>query len=218
MKKLILALLAAFVLIPATSCGPSAPPTPTATPTPPSPTPTPPTQGPASPTSQPFTLSSTAFRPSGEIPVQYTCHGANVSPPLQWSGVPQGAQGLALLAHDPDSVPPGFVHWVIYNIPTTARGLSQAVPSEATLSDGSLQGSNDFASFAAGTFPGGAPINQLGYDGPCPPARHSYVFTLYALDTSLDLPSGATRDQVMEAMEGHILAQAELTGVYTPPG
>jgi len=132
--------------------------------------------------------------------------------------VPEGTQSLALLVDDPDSQPPGFVHWVIYNIPPTAVGLPEGVPGEATLDDGTLQGSNDFALFAGEgeTFPGGALINRIGYDGPCPGNPHRYVFTLYALGTLLDLPAQATIAQVLEAMQGHILAQAEVIGVYSP--
>jgi Raf kinase inhibitor-like YbhB/YbcL family protein len=133
-------------------------------------------------------------------------------------GVPQGAQSLVLLVDDPDSSPPGFVHWVIYNIPPTASGLPEGVPPDATLPDGALQGVNDFAPFGQGTFPGGAPINLIGYDGPCPGGEHRYVFTLYALDAPLALPAEATMGQVQEAMAGHILAQAELIGLFAPPG
>jgi len=161
-------------------------------------------------------MSSAAFEPGGEIPVQHSCQGANLSPPLEWSGVPEGAQSLALLVDDPDSQPPGFVHWVIYNIPATTSDLPEGVPAESSLPDGALQGKNDFANYPAGTFPGGSAINQIGYDGPCPPAAHRYVFTLYALDAVLDLPAEATKADLLAAMEGHVLGQAEMTGVYTP--
>jgi Raf kinase inhibitor-like YbhB/YbcL family protein len=140
---------------------------------------------------------SSAFEPGGDISDQYSCFGENVSPSLTWSTVPEEARSLALIVHDPDSQPPGFVHWVIYNVPPTVTGLPEAIPAEAVLGDGTLQGSNDFARHGGGTFPGGAPINQVGYDGPCPGTEHRYIFTLYALDTRLDLPAGATRDQVL---------------------
>jgi len=211
-------------------CGPAAAPEPTAaaeeptvapTTAPPTPTPAPPAGEAPAPTSTPvppLQVSSGAFEPGGEIPIEYTCHGANLSPPVEWSGVPQGTQSLALLVDDPDSQPPGWVHWVIYNIPPTSTGLPEGVPGEATLPDGSLQGANDFAPRAqdGDTFPGGAPINRIGYDGPCPPAAHRYVFKLYALDTILDLPAEATRADLLTAMEGHVLGEAELTGVFTP--
>ncbi len=242
MKRLItLFLSAAFVALAISGCGgagPSptaAPPEPTPTPVPATPTsappaetpaaaaktPTPPAEEPASPTSEavtPLEVSSTAFEPGGEIPIQHSCEGDNLSPPLQWSGVPEGTQSLALLVDDPDSQPPGFVHWVVYNIPSSVAGLPEGVPGEATLGDGTLQGTNDFARFVGEgeTFPGGAPIKRIGYDGPCPGNPHRYVFALYALDTFLDLPPEATMAQVLEALDGHVLAQAELDGIYTP--
>jgi len=220
-------------------CGPAAAPepappgeestVPTDQPTaaPDTPTPAPPTTTPASaeeapaPTSTPvppLQMSSGAFDPGGEIPVQYSCQGANLSPPLEWSGVPEGTRSLALLVDDPDSDPPGFVHWVIYNMPPTSTGLPEGVSAEATLPDGTLQGANDFAVFAeeGQTFPGGAPINRVGYDGPCPGNTHRYVFTLYTLDAIFDLPAEATRADLLAAMEGRALGEAELTGVYTP--
>jgi Raf kinase inhibitor-like YbhB/YbcL family protein len=152
--------------------------------------------------------------------VRYSCQGANLSPPLAWSGVTQGTQRLALVMDDPDSQPPGFVHWVIYNIPASTTGLPEGVAPVATLPDGSLQGTNDYALFAeeGQTHPGGAAINRIGYDGPCPPAAHRYVFRLYALDVSLDLPAQATRAELLAAMQGHVMGEAELTGVYTPQG
>lgn len=195
---------------------------PTVVPTPAPPTPTPaPAEAAPSPTSTPvppFQVSSAAFEPGSEIPVQYSCQGANLSAPLEWSGVPEGTQSLALVVDDPDSQPPGFVHWVIFNIPSSSTGLPEGVPAEATLPDGTLQGANDFALFAqeGQTHPGGAPINRIGYDGPCPPSAHHYVFTLYALDVVLDPAAEATKAELLAAMEGHVLGKAELTGVYTP--
>jgi Raf kinase inhibitor-like YbhB/YbcL family protein len=123
-----------------------------------------------------------------------------------------------LLVDDPDSQPPGFVHWVIYNIPATVAGFPEGLPAEGTLADGTLQGMNDFALFVGEgeTFPSGAPIKRIGYDGPCPGNQHRYVFTLYALDILLDLPAEAAMADVLEAMEGHVLDQAELIGMYTP--
>ena len=191
------------------------------TPAPPTPSAAPPAEETPAPTSipvPPLQMSSGAFEPGGEIPVQYSCQGANLSPPLEWSGVPDGTQSLALVVDDPDSQPPGFVHWVIYNIPPASTGLPEGVPAEATLPDGTRQGANDFALFAdeGQTFPGGAPISRIGYDGPCPPAAHRYVFTLYALDAALDLAAEATKADLLTAIEGHVLGEAELTGVYTP--
>lgn len=202
---------------PATPAEEAASPTPTAVP--PTATPIPPAEEAATPTPAPtLEISSGAFEPGGEIPIQYTCEGANLSPLLEWSGVPEGTQSVALLLDDPDSQPPGFVHWVVYNIPSTSEGLPEGVPAEASLPDGTLQGTNDFALYVAQgeTFPGGAPINLIGYDGPCPGNQHRYVFTLYALDALLDLPAEATMAEVLQAMEGRVLGQVELTGVYTP--
>jgi Raf kinase inhibitor-like YbhB/YbcL family protein len=188
-----LVVLMAVVLV---ACGPGGAPEPTAvpeqpttlpsTPTVPAPTPTspgepaaeaasptasqaPPEEEEAAPTptpAPPLEISSSAFEPGGEIPVQYSCHGANLSPPLEWAGVPEGTQSLALMVDDPDSEPPGFVHWVIYNISATATGLPEGVAPDPSLSDGALQGKNDFAQYPAGTFPGGSAMNQVGYDGP----------------------------------------------------
>ena len=202
------------------------PPTLTAVPPTAAPTDTPvlptalPTDTTAPPTATPIPrlqVSSSAFASSGDIPVRYSCFGQNLSPALAWIGVPSGAESLALLVDDPDSQPPGFVHWVLYNIPPTVTGLAEGVPSTGTLADGTLQGSNDFASFVGDVFPDGAAINGVGYDGPCPGGRHRYVFTLYVLDTVLILPPESTRAQVMQAMAGHVLDRAELMGVFAPP-
>jgi Raf kinase inhibitor-like YbhB/YbcL family protein len=211
------------------ACGPTAAPEPTLLAEEPAvaPTPIPPTaiappaaeeEAPTPTPVPPLHLSSSAFDAGGEIPLPYSCRGANVSPPLAWSGVPEGTQSLALVMDDPDSQPPGFVHWVIYNIPPSASGLPEGVEAEAMLPDGTRQGPNDYALFTqeGQTHPGGAPINRLGYDGPCPPAAHRYVFQLYALDVILDLPAESTMADVLAAMAGHVLGQAELTGVFTP--
>ncbi len=147
-------------------------------------------------------LTSSAFTEGGAIPVQHTCDGEDLSPPLQWRDVPQGTRSLALIGDDPDAPGRTFVHWVIYNIPPTAEGLPEGVPAVEALSDGARQGRNDF--------------QRIGYGGPCPPAGkpHRYVFKLYALDAELPLPPGATAQDLMQAMEGHILAEGRLTGTY----
>jgi len=173
----------------------------------------------------PLGISSSAFEPDGEIPAQYSCEGDNLSPQVEWSGVPAEAQSLLLSVHDLDagaesgaSVPQGFIHWIVYNIPPSTAGYPEGMPGGSTLDDGALQGSNDFAQFAeeGETFPGGAPIKLVGYDGPCPGAPHRYAFTLYALDTVLALPPESMMAQVLDEMEGHILAEAEVIGVYSP--
>ncbi|MEZ0396640.1 MAG: YbhB/YbcL family Raf kinase inhibitor-like protein, partial [Anaerolineales bacterium] len=165
--------------------------------------------------------------PNGEIPPQYTCFGENISPALEWSGVPAEAQSLLLLVHDLDagaalgaSTEAGFSHWVVYNLPPSLAGLPENVPAGGQLENGALQGRNDFARFASEgeTFPGGALIKRIGYDGPCPPeGRHRYAFTLYVLDSLLDLPPAATTEQVLAAMSDHVLDQAEIIGEYASP-
>lgn len=175
-----------------------APPTavPTATPLPPSPTP------------EPFALTSTAFADGALIPADYSCHGKNISPPLAWNAPPAATQSLALIMDDPDAVPvAGHVwdHWLLFNLPGSLRSLAQAVPAKDELPDGSRHGQNS--------------SGGLRYDGPCPPANqtHGYVFTLYALDQPLDLKAGATKDQILQAVKGHTLAQAQLVGTYASP-
>ena len=171
-------------------------------------------------------ISTTAFAPGGQIPERHSCFGDNVSPPLEWSGVPAEAESLLLLLYDLDagtesgaSTAQGFAHWIVYNIPPTTTGYAEDVPAGENLDSGEMQGSNDFAQFAAAgdTFPSGAPIKLVGYDGPCPGGEHRYAFALYALDTTLDLPAAATMAQVLAAMEGHVISQAEVVGVFTPP-
>jgi len=152
-------------------------------------------------------IHSTAFSDKGEIPQRYTCDGQDVSPPLAWSGVPRGTQSLVLIVDDPDAPDPAapkrtWVHWVLYNLPDDARSLPEAVPSDADLTGGGQHGENSW--------------RRLGYGGPCPPSgTHRYFFKLYALDTVLDLSAGADKKQVLQAMEGHVLAEAELMGTYS---
>ena len=170
------------------------------------PRPTPVPEAPAAPEkggpAMAFELTSTAFAPGEPIPQEYTCDGEDISPPLQWSDPPQGTQSLALICDDPDAPVGTWVHWVLFNLPAQARSLPEAVPPDAELPDGSRHGQNGW--------------RKLGYGGPCPPSgTHRYFFKLYALDTMLDLASGASKKQVLKAMEGHILAQAELMGVYS---
>ncbi len=146
-------------------------------------------------------VTSTAFSQGESIPVQYTCQGQNISPPLAWGDPPAGTQSLALIMDDPDAPVGTWVHWVLYNLPPEARTLPEAVSAEAQLQDGSLHGHNSW--------------NRSGYGGPCPPSgTHRYFFKLYALDTMLDLKPGADKWQLLEAMQGHILAQGELMGTY----
>lgn len=150
----------------------------------------------------PFALTSSAFAQGQPIPADYTCTGQGQSPPLAWTDPPTGTQRLALVVEDPDAPGGTFIHWVLYNIPGTARALAAARPTTATLPDGSRQGRNG----SGGT----------GYTGPCPPGgTHHYIFHLYALDTALDLPDGATNEQLLKAADGHVLGQVKLMGTYS---
>ena len=148
-------------------------------------------------------ITSSAFDDQGTIPKQYTADGQDVSPPLSWSGVPEGSQSLAMICDDPDAPVGTWVHWVIWNIPGEETGLKEAIsPRERELANGAAQGTNDF--------------RKIGYGGPAPPRgpAHRYFFKLYALDTSLNLGPGAKKDELERAMQGHVLAEAELVGRY----
>lgn len=149
-----------------------------------------------------FALKTSAFQPNGEIPQKYTCDGQDVSPPLSWSDPPAGTQSFSLIVDDPDAPVGTWVHWVLYDLPPAARDLAAGVPKDLELPNGAKQGRNDF--------------RKIGYGGPCPPPgpAHRYFFKLYALDSKTNLNSGATKADVLKAMEGHILAQAELIGRY----
>ncbi|HEY9610758.1 YbhB/YbcL family Raf kinase inhibitor-like protein [Allocoleopsis sp.] len=146
-------------------------------------------------------LESTAFTANEMIPFLYTCDGQDISPELRWDAPPTGTQSLALIVDDPDAPSGIFVHWVLYDLPPETRQLPQAVAATPTLLNGGTQGKNDFG--------------KLGYGGPCPPSGvHRYFFKLYALDRELGLKSGATKAQLEAAIDGHILAAAELIGRY----
>ena len=164
-----------------------------------------------------LTVTSAAFRTGEAIPVDYTADGRNVSPPLTWSGAPPTTREFVLILDDPDApTPQPFVHWVIYKIPATAKGLPEALPMGAAVKapglESAVQGPTGFAMFARG----GGPPPQPGYRGPAPPPGkpHHYTFKLYALNTPLDAREGMTKDDLLEAMEGKIVAQGELVGVY----
>jgi len=146
-------------------------------------------------------ITSSAFADGGLIPAKYTCDGADVSPPLQWDAVPEGAKSIALICDDPDAPMGTWVHWVLFNLPAQAKDLAENIPPDKTLPDGAKQGTNDF--------------RRIGYGGPCPPSgTHRYFFKIYALDTELDLEAGASKRQLLKAMDGHILAQGQLIGKY----
>lgn len=147
-------------------------------------------------------LSSPAFVQGGKIPKRFTGDGEDVSPELVWNNVPEGTKGFALICSDPDAPLRTFIHWVIYNIPAESRRFAEGVPAEKELADGTRQGINGF--------------RRIGYNGPKPPAGkpHRYFFRLYALDTAINLEPGASAGKLEETMQGHILSQAELMGVY----
>lgn len=147
-------------------------------------------------------LESSAFKAGASIPAAYTCQGKNFSPPLAWTGEPQGTKSLALIVEDPDAPSKVWVHWVIFNLPPGMGSLPEHLTKEPSLLNGTRQGTND----------GG----ETGYDGPCPPAGgpHRYYFRLYALDTVLGLEAKWDKTQVLRAMKGHVLAEAVLMGTY----
>jgi hypothetical protein len=148
---------------------------------------------------------SSAFVDGGEIPREYTCEGNDTSPPLSWSGVPWDAHSLVLIVDDPDAPDPQapkmtWVHWVLYNLPPDSSGLS-AEMTAAQLPAGTGEGLNDW--------------QRTGYGGPCPPiGRHRYFHKLYALDTTLPAMDQPTKAQVEAAMDGHVIASAQLIGTY----
>jgi Raf kinase inhibitor-like YbhB/YbcL family protein len=148
-----------------------------------------------------LTISSSAFNEGQNIPVKYTCKGEDVSPPLAWGQGPEGTRCFALILDDPDAPMGTFTHWVLYNLPAEARGLAENASGRG-LPAAAVQGKNG----AGGS----------GYLGPCPPPGkpHRYQFTLYALDSTLGLKAGASKKQLLEAMQGHILEQGRLTGLY----
>ena len=148
-----------------------------------------------------ITLTSTAFIEGEYIPKKYTCDGENVSPPLEWSGIPAETKAIALICDDPDAPIGTWVHWVIFNIPSSINKLNEKVPGNKVLEDGTSQGSNDF--------------RKIGYDGPCPPGgTHRYFFKVYALDKRVELTPGARKSELLHEMNGHILAEGKLMGKY----
>jgi Raf kinase inhibitor-like YbhB/YbcL family protein len=152
-----------------------------------------------------FRIQSKSFSPHGAMARDFTCDGRNVSPPLAWSHIPPGTRSLVLIVDDPDAPDPEaprmtWVHWVLYNLPPTSTGLSEAVAA-AELPPGTRQGLNDW--------------KRTGYRGPCPPiGRHRYFHKLYALDTLLPDLGAPTKARLEEAMKGHVLGFAELVGTY----
>jgi Raf kinase inhibitor-like YbhB/YbcL family protein len=141
-------------------------------------------------------ITSSAFESGGKIPDQFTCKGADVSPPLQLGGIPAGAKSLVLIMDDPDAPSGLFTHWLVWNIDPNAQIDEKSVPA------GAVQGTNDFG--------------KPSYGGPCPPSgTHRYFFHIFALDRTLDLKSGAKRQELEKAFAGHVLARGELMGRYS---
>ncbi|OGQ21520.1 MAG: hypothetical protein A3I05_03700 [Deltaproteobacteria bacterium RIFCSPLOWO2_02_FULL_44_10] len=148
-----------------------------------------------------LTLKSNGFDANGLIPQKFTCDGKDISPELEWSGVPAGTKSLALIVDDPDAPMGTWDHWLLFNIPMNVTKFSEGMKARPL---GTIEGKNSW--------------NRTGYGGPCPPDReHRYFFKLYALDTTLSLKTGATKKEIEKAMQGHILAQTELIGRYDRP-
>jgi hypothetical protein len=149
----------------------------------------------------PIQITSPAFSHNGEIPREYTCDGEDVSPELQWRGLPPGAGSLALIVDDPDAPDPKapkmtYVHWVVYDIPTSEQRIARGGTPK-----GAREGKNDW--------------KRTGYGGPCPPiGRHRYYFKLYALDAMLGDLKTPTKDALLKAMKGHVVEQTEIMGTY----
>jgi len=147
-------------------------------------------------------LKSSAFQGGATIPRKYTCDADDISPPLTWSNVPAATKAFALIVDDPDAPGGTWVHWVIYDLPAQIKELAEGVGKTETLANGVKQGVNDF--------------RQVGYGGPCPPpgTPHRYHFKLYALDAPTNLKPRATKQQLLAAMKGHVLSEAEIIGSY----
>ena len=140
-------------------------------------------------------LTSSAFAHNGQMPSEFTCDGSDLSPPLSISDIPQSAKSLVLICDDPDAPVGTWDHWAVFNIPASAKEIPKGTEPQGT------SGKNSWG--------------RTGYGGPCPPSgTHRYFFKLYALDATLNLPSGSTKKQIEAAMHGHILAKAELVGLY----
>jgi Raf kinase inhibitor-like YbhB/YbcL family protein len=146
-------------------------------------------------------ISSSVFKEGTIIPAKYTCDNIDVSPPLEWTQVPSGTKTFAIICDDPDAPQRTFVHWVIFNIPGDLTELSENTPKTDHLKNGAAQGKNDFG--------------KAGYGGPCPPGgTHRYYFKLYAIDSELDPKQINNKKELLKAIEGHILAEAQLMGRY----
>ena len=146
-----------------------------------------------------FLLTTNAFQHMMAMPTLYTCDGKNIAPEFSWSKAPAGTQTFALIIEDIDVPNSAFYHWIVYNIPNNVRVL----PQDTALPPGCVVGKNSFS--------------KDEYSGPCPPKgkAHDYVYSLYALNTNLNLPKGADGEAVLAAIKGHIISQADMTGIYS---
>ncbi|HTX87562.1 MAG TPA: YbhB/YbcL family Raf kinase inhibitor-like protein [Bacteroidales bacterium] len=159
------------------------------------------TAAPQDPRPKKMNIESRSFSPDGSIPPQFTCDGKNISPALLWKGFPAGTQSFALIVDDPDARAGTWIHWLLFNIPSSVTSLEENFSYDGRKETRILAGVNDFGS--------------LRYGGPCPPSgTHRYLFKIYALDIFLELKEGASRKQVEAAMAGHVLANGELIGLY----
>ncbi len=153
-----------------------------------------------------FGIRSSAFEDGARIPSIYTCESKNISPPLSWSGAPEGTLSFVLICDDPDAPVGTWVHWVFYNIPENVNSLEEGIPASEEFKEGSLkgalQGKNDFG--------------RIGYGGPCPPRGkpHRYFFKLYALDTYLDAKPSLRKSDILKLMHGHILGETKFYALY----
>lgn len=149
-----------------------------------------------------FRIESPSFRAQETIPQKYTCDGEDLSPPLKWQEAPAGTKSFALISDDPDAPIGTWVHWVLYDLPAETSVLEEGMSKEEVLTSGAKQGMTDF--------------RRIGYGGPCPPRGkpHRYFFKVYALDAVLNLPPKASKAELLMAMNDHILAHAELMGLY----
>jgi len=166
--------------------------------------PTSPTQPPANsakPDKAEIKLTSVAFKEGEAIPRAYTCDGANVSPPLEWAGVPKTATTIAIVADAPDAPGGTCTHWLLYNLPADNIGLVENLTATEKVAAGGFQGTNDFG--------------KIGYGGPCPPSgTHHYFFRIYAIDSELPLKAGVSKAELLKAMDGHVVLPGQLMGTY----
>lgn len=147
-------------------------------------------------------MKSAVFDEGEPIPTRYTCDGVDISPPLEWDVLPENTESIALICEDPDAPGGLWTHWIIFNLPPGTRNLKEHVMEREVLDNGAMQGLNDFG--------------RIGYGGPCPPGgTHRYYYKMYAMDIKLDLPPQTRRNELLEAIDGHILDQGQIMGVYT---